>query len=185
MGFIQPTSTLHSVLVLFVKKKDGSLCLYIDFYSFNHIFKKNHYPLPLISNLLDLSYKTQVYLKINLYYAYHLVYIANGDKWKAVFRTCYESFKWSVMSFSLTNTPMTFQQFMNDIFSNFLDVYVMIYLSTQITCPNTTSMLNKYSNIFTRLAFMPKQKNMNFTLSQQNIQDIFFLLLVLLCPMTK
>ena len=58
MGFIQPTSTLHGVLVLFVKKKDGSLYLYIDFYSFNHIFKKNHYPLPLISNLLDLSYKT-------------------------------------------------------------------------------------------------------------------------------
>ena len=58
MGFIQPTSTLHGVLVLFVKKKDGSLCLYIDFYSFNHIFKKDHYPLPLISNLLDLSYKT-------------------------------------------------------------------------------------------------------------------------------
>ena len=47
---------------------------------------------------------------------------------------------------------------MNDIFSNFLDVYVMIYLSTQITCPNTTGMLKKYSNIFTRLAFMPKQK---------------------------
>ena len=87
-----------------------------------------------------------------------MVCIANGNKWKATLRTCYESFKWSVIPFDLTNTPMAFQQFMNNIFSNFLDVYVMIYLSTQITCPNTTGMLKKYSNIFTRLAFMPKQK---------------------------
>ena len=87
-----------------------------------------------------------------------MVCIANGNKWKAILRTYYESFKWSVIPFDLTNTPMAFQQFMNNIFSNFLDVYVMIYLSTQITCPNTTGMLKKYSNIFTRLAFMPKQK---------------------------
>jgi len=57
MGFIQPTSSPHSVLVLFVKKKDGSLCLCVDFCSLNHISKKNRYPLPLISNLLDSSCK--------------------------------------------------------------------------------------------------------------------------------
>jgi len=56
-GFIQPTSSLHSVLVLFVKKKDGPLYLYIDFYRLNHIFKKNCYPLPLIFDLLDSPHK--------------------------------------------------------------------------------------------------------------------------------
>jgi len=53
MDFIQPTSSLHSILVLFIKKKDGSLCLYVNFCSLNHISKKNCYSLPLISNLLD------------------------------------------------------------------------------------------------------------------------------------
>ena len=65
MGFIQLTSSLHGVLVLFVKKKDGSLCHCIDFYSLNHISKKDCYLLSLISDLLDLPCKAQVYTKIN------------------------------------------------------------------------------------------------------------------------
>ena len=109
MGFIQPTSSLYGVPVLFVKKKDGSLCLCIDFHSLNCISKKDCYLLPLISNLLDLSYKAQVYSKINLHHAYHLVHIINSDEWKTAFRTCYGSFEWSVIPFSLTNTPMAFQ----------------------------------------------------------------------------
>ena len=57
IGFIQLTLSLHSILVLFIKKKDSSLYLYVDFCSLNHILKKNHYLLLLISNLLDSSYK--------------------------------------------------------------------------------------------------------------------------------
>jgi len=108
MGFIQPTSSLHGVLVLFIKKKDSSLHLYVDFHSFNHISKKDHYPLPLISNLLDSSCKARVYSKIDLCHAYHLVCIANGDEWKTAFRTCYRSFEWFVMPFGLTNAPIAF-----------------------------------------------------------------------------
>ena len=109
IGFIQPTSFPHSALVLFVKKKDGSLYLYINFHSLNCIFKKDCYPLPLISNLLDSPCKAQVYSKIDLCYTYHLVCIADGDEWKTVFRTHYGSFEWSVIPFSLTNAPVTFQ----------------------------------------------------------------------------
>jgi len=116
MGFIQPTSSLYSTLVLFVKKKDGSLRLYVDFHGLNHISKKNCYPLLLISNLLDSPCKAQVYLKIDLCHTYHLVCIANGDEWKTAFRTCYGSFEWSIMLFGLTNAPAAFQQFINDIF---------------------------------------------------------------------
>ena len=53
MGFIQPTLSSHSVLVLLIKKKDGSLHLCIDFYGLNHISKKDCYPLLLISDPLD------------------------------------------------------------------------------------------------------------------------------------
>jgi len=107
-GFIQPTSSLHSALVLFVKKKDNSLYLCVDFHSLNYISKKNCYPLPLISNLLDSLCKAQIYSKINLCHAYYLVHIADGDEWKTVFRTCYGSFEWSVIPFGLTNALMAF-----------------------------------------------------------------------------
>ena len=92
-GFIQPISSPHSALVLFIKKKDGSLCLCINFHGLNYISKKNCYPLPLISNLLDSPYKARVYSKINLHHAYYLVRITNSNEWKTAFRTCYESFK--------------------------------------------------------------------------------------------
>ena len=80
MGFIQPTTSLHSVLVLFIKKKDGSLRLCVDFCSLNYIFKKDCYPLLLISDLLDSSHKAQVYSKIDLCHTYHLVCIADGNE---------------------------------------------------------------------------------------------------------
>ena len=93
MGFILPTSSLYSALVLFIKKKDNSLCLYVNFHSLNHISKKDFYLLLLISNLLDSPRKAWVYSKINLYYAYYLVCIADSDEWKTAFRTCYGLFE--------------------------------------------------------------------------------------------
>jgi len=92
-GFIRPTSSLHGAPVLFVKKKDGSLRLCVDFRGLNHISKKDHYPLLLISNLLDLPRKAWVYSKIDLHHAYHLVHITDSDEWKTVFRTHYRSFE--------------------------------------------------------------------------------------------
>jgi len=137
--FIQPTSSPHGVPVLFIKKKDGSLHLCVDFHSLNCISKKDRYLLLLISDLLDSPHKARVYSKIDLCHAYHLVCITNGDEWKTAFRTCYGSFKWSVMLFSLTNTPVAFQRFMNDIFSNLLDVCVVIYLDDILIYSNNMS----------------------------------------------
>jgi len=108
MGFIWPILSPLDTLVLFIKRKDGSLHLCVDFCGLNCISKKDCYPLPLISNLLDSFHKAQVYSKIDLYYAYHLACIADGDKWKTAFRTHYGSFEWSIMSFGLTNAPMAF-----------------------------------------------------------------------------
>ena len=80
-----------------------------------------------------------MYSKIDLRYAYHLVHIADGDEWKTAFRTRYRSFEWSVMPFGLTNAPMAFQQFMNDIFSDLLNVCVMIYLDDILIYSNNIS----------------------------------------------
>ena len=65
--------------------------------------------------------------------------LTDGNEWKTAFRTCYGSFEWSVIPFGLTNTPVAFQQFMNDIFSDLLDVCVMIYLDDILIYSNNMS----------------------------------------------
>ena len=89
---------------------------------------KNRYPIPLLNDLLDAPSKARIYSKIDLKSAYHLVCIAKGDKWKTAFCTRYGSFEWLVMPFGLSNTLSAFQHFMNDIFSDVLDIFVVIYL---------------------------------------------------------
>ena len=88
--------------------------------------KKDCYPLPHISDLLDSSYKAQLFTKIDHWHAYHLVWI-QGDEWKTTFHTHYSSFEWCV-PFGLINAPAAFQHLMNNIFSSLLDICVLVYL---------------------------------------------------------
>lgn len=127
-GLIRPSSSKHAAPVLFVKKKSGDLRLCVDFRGLNKITKKDRYPLPLISDLLDSPAKANIYTKIDLRGAYHLVRIAEGDEWKTAFRTRYGSFEWMVMPEGLTNAPAAFQRFVNSIFADMLDVCVIVYL---------------------------------------------------------
>ena len=108
-GFIRTTVSPHGAPVLFVRKKDGSLRLCMDFRGLNQITKKDRYPLPFISDLLTTAGKARIYTTLDLRHAYHLVRIADGDEWKTAFRTRYGSFEWLVMPFGLTNAPAAFQ----------------------------------------------------------------------------
>ncbi len=123
--FIMPSHSPHGAPVLFVKKKTSELCLCVNFCGLNKISKKDHYPLPLISDLLESAH---IYTKLDLQHAYHLICIAEGDEWKTAFWTHYGSFKWCVMPFGLTDTAAAFQCFVNDIFADMLDISVVVYL---------------------------------------------------------
>jgi hypothetical protein len=128
-GIIRPSSSTHGAPVIFVKKKDGSLHLCVDFHGLNKIMKKDRYPLLLISDLLDSPSHAKIYTKIDLRHAYHLVRIADGDEWKTTFRMHYGSYEWLVMPFGLTNAPAAFQRFINSVFADMLDVCVVVYLN--------------------------------------------------------
>ena len=84
-GFIRPTSSSHAAPVLFIKKKDGSLQLCVNYRGLNKLSKKDRYLLPLISDLLNSPSQAKVYTKIDLWHVYHLVRIADGDEWKMAF----------------------------------------------------------------------------------------------------
>ena len=104
------------------------LWLCVNFHALNKVTKKDRYPLPLISDLLDAPRKARIYSKIHLCHAYHLVRIAKGDEWKTVFKTCYGSYEWLVMPFGLTTSVAAFQRFINDILGDLLDKCIMVYL---------------------------------------------------------
>src|SRR5258707_3714498 len=127
-GFIHPSKSPWGSPVLFVKKKDGSLCLCIDFHALNRVTEKDRYPLPLIPDLLNSLGPARIYSKIDLKHAYHLVRIVEGDEPKTTFRTRYRSYEWRVMPFGLTNAPAVFQRFINEVLGNLLDVCTVGYI---------------------------------------------------------
>jgi len=96
-----------------------------------------------MSDLLDFPKKVRFYSKINLCSTYHLVCIAEGDKWKTMFHTWYSSFEWLVMP-GLSNVPSAFQQLMNKVFADLLDVSVVIYLDNILIYSNNLLEHKKY-----------------------------------------
>ncbi|GKC81789.1 putative reverse transcriptase domain-containing protein [Tanacetum coccineum] len=99
-GFIRPSSSPWGAPILFVKKKDGSFRMCIDYHELNKLTIKNRYPLPRIDDLFDQLQGSSVYSKIDLRSGYHQLRVCDKDIPKTAFRTRYGHYEFQVMPFS-------------------------------------------------------------------------------------
>jgi hypothetical protein len=127
-GYIKLSKLPYGAPVLFVHKKDGTLRMCVDYKALNKATVKNQYPLPRINDLFDRLSGAKVFSRIDLRSGYYQIRIVEGDEEKIACRTRYGSYEFLVMPFGLTNAPATFCTLMNDIFREWLDDFVVVYI---------------------------------------------------------
>ena len=127
-GFIRPSFSPWGASILFVKKKDGSFRMCIDYRELNKFTIKNHYPLPWIDDLFDQLQGASYFSKIDLRSDYHHLKVREEDIPKTTFRTRYGQYKFVVMPFGLTNAPTAFMDLMSRVCRPFLDNFMIIFI---------------------------------------------------------
>nr|GEU59456.1 putative reverse transcriptase domain-containing protein [Tanacetum cinerariifolium] len=133
-GCIRPSSSPWGAPVLFVKKKDGSFKICIDYCELNKLTVKNRYPLPRIDDLFDQLQGSSIYSKIDLRSIYHQLRVREQDILKTAFRTRYGHYEFQVMPFGLKNAPAVFMDLMNQVCKPYLDKFVIVFIDDILIC---------------------------------------------------
>jgi hypothetical protein len=127
-GFIWPSSSLWGAPMIFVSKKDDTQRLCVDYHVLNEVTIKNKYLLPRIDDMFDQFCGACVFFKIDLRSGYHQLKIQECDIPKTAFVSRYGLYKFTVMSFGLTNAPTYFMYMMNKVFMEYLDKFVVVFI---------------------------------------------------------
>ena len=120
-GYIRLSKSPQTSPVFFIRKKDGSKRMVMDYHNLNDQIVKNNYPLPLITDLIDNMGSKKIFTKMDLRWGFNNVRIKEGDEWKGAFTVHVGSFEPTVMFFGITNSPATFQVMMNKILRNLIN----------------------------------------------------------------
>eukprot|EP00253_Pinus_taeda_P034975 PITA_34975 len=126
--YIKSSVSSWSALVLFVKKKDGTLKLCIDYMHLSKGIIKSMYPLSKIDDLFDQLKGKEMFSKFDLRSGYHQVRIKEDDIYKTSFQTKYEHYEFVVVPSSLTNATTTFMFLMNNVLHSYLDKFVIVFI---------------------------------------------------------
>ncbi|EGD74825.1 hypothetical protein PTSG_12531 [Salpingoeca rosetta] len=127
-GLIEASTSPYGAPILFVKKKDGTRRMCIDYRQLNAQTVKDSYPLPLIDDIIDSLCDARIFSTLDMRAGYHQVRIRAGDEDKTTFRTRYGTFRFLVLPFGLTNAPPTFQRLVNNVFKQEMDKFMAPYI---------------------------------------------------------
>ena len=126
---IQEFTNCINTLMLFVFKKNDNFQLYIDYKELNVLIIKNRYLLSIIDETLNRLMSVAYFIKFDFKNAYHWIKIRKNNEWITAFRTRYNHFEYTIMSFELVNVSVTFQILINKILQELIDRICIIYLN--------------------------------------------------------
>ncbi|KAI3813313.1 hypothetical protein L1987_18033 [Smallanthus sonchifolius] len=150
-GFIRPSFSPWGAPILFVKKKDGSFHMCIDYRELNKLTVKNRYPLPRIDDLFDQLQGATCFSKIDLRSGYHQLRVLEEDIPKTAFRTRYGHYEFVVMPFGLTNAPAVFMDLMNRVCRHYLDQFVIVFIDDILIYSRTKADHEKHLKLILEL----------------------------------
>ena len=127
-SFIQPSKSPTGTSILFNKKRDGTICLYINYGGLSNLTNKNRYPLPLIGESLKWLSWAKRFTGLDLSNAYYQMRIKEDDNWKMAFQIKYNHFKYQMILFRLSNALAIFQDYINRILIEKFNIFVVIHL---------------------------------------------------------
>ncbi len=124
-------------LILFVEKKDDSLRFCVDYRKLNALIKRDRYSLSLIDETLARIQESKYLTRLNIIVAFNKLHMHSDNKDLTIFIIFFDSYKYYVMLFELTNESTFYQHYMNDVLFKYLHQFCQIYLDDIIIYSKT------------------------------------------------